>query len=126
MQKSRQAFHYHQDRKRQAAPNSKTDKYGDRMSHHQSSDEYGFVKHRGKLCVSKTESPKTQIGCSVGDSTQHELNGMNHLLDEDLGKFKFLFIKDDFPTLNRNKLNDEESVHSSREKPLLLLPSPSK
>lgn len=32
------------------------------------------------------KSPQTQIGCRVGDSTKHELDGFNQLMDKDVSE----------------------------------------
>lgn len=36
----------------------------------------------GQLGVGKRQCPKSQVRGSVGDSSKHELNGLNHLVDE--------------------------------------------
>jgi len=43
-----------------------------------------IVEDLGELGVGKGESPETQVGGGVGDSSEDELDGLDHLMDEDL------------------------------------------
>ena len=42
------------------------------------------VEDLGKLRVGQGEGPETKVRGSVGDGTKNELDGLDHLMDEDL------------------------------------------
>ena len=43
-----------------------------------------FKEDSRQLTMSKGEGPQTQIGSSIGDGTQDELNGLDQLVDKDI------------------------------------------
>lgn len=43
-------------------------------------------EHSGKLSVGKREGPQSEVGCRVGNGSQHKLNGLNQLMDKDVGE----------------------------------------
>lgn len=40
----------------------------------------------GQLAVSETQRPQSQVGSSVGDSSEHKLNGFDCLMNEGLAE----------------------------------------
>jgi hypothetical protein len=44
----------------------------------------------GQLAVSETQRPQSQVGSSVGDSSEHKLNGFDSLMNEGLAELDLL------------------------------------
>jgi hypothetical protein len=52
-----------------------------------------FKEDSRQLTMSKGEGPQTQIGSSIGDGTQDELNGLDQLVDKDIGEGTMSFLR---------------------------------
>ena len=46
------------------------------------------AKFRELTCMCETESPESEVGCGVGNTSQAELNGVDSLVDKHLAKVK--------------------------------------
>jgi len=66
-------------------------------------------EHKGQFGVSKRQSPETQVGSSIGYSTEHELNSLNHLMDHQLTETVLMIIVTFF---GKNVSNNSGIVNS--------------
>lgn len=95
MQERGQTLHNTQDEDREGEPHAEHHKDGNCSKHpsariRENTFEGHTPKHLAELGMSEGESPETEVGSSVGDTTEAELNRMDDLMDRDLAKLEAL------------------------------------
>ncbi|KAI3492688.1 hypothetical protein L1887_42606 [Cichorium endivia] len=90
-----EALHAAQDGDREAEPEAKGEHGGDgtRDARHAKHvlDGHG-PQHLGQLGVGKRQGPQTEIGGSVGDTAEAELDGVDHLVNDHLADVELVLL----------------------------------
>ena len=92
VQECRETLHDHQHRHRQPAPHRESNKNHEHVTRHQCLHKHRLIEDRGELCVREAEGPQTQVRGGVGDGSEHEFDGVDDLLDEDLRELELLLV----------------------------------
>ncbi len=84
MQECLHEVHHHQHSQREGNESEESEEELNEGPSLQSTLDCVIEEDLSQLGVSQRESPETQVTGSVGHSSQHELNGLNQLMDEDV------------------------------------------
>jgi hypothetical protein len=68
-------------------------------------------EHLSQLTMGKGQSPESQVGSSVRNCSEHELNGLNHLMDEHLSERVSLILDTHSLELVLERLHLSVSLH---------------
>ena len=95
VKESRERLHDQQHAKGGTSPNCEGDEGGEEGilgAVFKAQYKHTVPKYSGKLRVGKGEGPQTKVRGRVRDCAEHELDGVNNLVDEHLTKVKLLLI----------------------------------
>jgi hypothetical protein len=83
VKESRECLHNKQHSECCTGPDGKTNEDQDNVPALDLRHEHTIPEHGGEFGVCEREGPKTQVGGSVGDGSEHELDGVDDLVDHD-------------------------------------------
>ena len=81
-----QQVHAHEHEDGRTHEDEEAEEHRDHGATLEARNEAVIEEHLGELGVSKGQSPQTKVRSSVGDGTEHELNGLNQLMDHHFAK----------------------------------------
>jgi len=130
VQERRKTLHDTKNKDRQGEPNTEHEKDSDRAKDAgrpvgKHTFQSHTPQHLTELGVSEGESPKTEIGGSVRDTAETELDGMNDLVDGNLAKFEALMFSVLFTVPSGNSTTLFFLGHISTVTPMAIIRSDS-
>ncbi len=81
VQRALQQVHHHQHEDRRSHEHEEPEEKRQHRTALEARNQTVVKEHLGQLRVGKRQSPKTQVGGSVRNGSQHELNRLNQLVD---------------------------------------------
>jgi len=102
VQESGQSLHNQQHRKRRTGPHRERHEDKDDIPALDNAHEDSVPEHGGELGVGEGEGPETEVGGGVGDGSEDELDGVDDLVDHDLGELELFTLSVPTTTLVLN------------------------
>jgi hypothetical protein len=90
VQEGGERLHDQEHAKGGSGPDGKAKEDDEEVVLAQGEDQYPLPEHGGELRVGQRQGPQAQVGGSVGDGSEHELDRVNDLVNEDLAKVELL------------------------------------
>ncbi len=92
VEEGRERLHDEEHTEGGAGPDGEADEDEEEVVLLEGEDEHALPEHGGELGVGERQGPQTQVRGGVGDGSEHELDGVDDLVDEDLVEVKLLFL----------------------------------
>jgi hypothetical protein len=92
VEEGRERLHDQEHTKGGAGPDGEADEDEEEVVLLEGEHEHALPEHGGELRVGERQGPQTQVRGSVGDGSEHELDGVDDLVDEDFVEVELLLF----------------------------------
>jgi hypothetical protein len=92
VEEGRERLHDQEHTEGGASPDGEADEDEEEVVLLEGEHEHALPEHGGELRVGERQGPQTQVRGSVGDGSEHELDGVDDLVDENLVEVELLFL----------------------------------